>query len=107
MLKSGGRISAGFDGPSLKNYVADFVIKADTGSDFGVNWQLIAAGDNEKAEGYLHIDVSGETMTLILSPYHGTDQAMTATLPVPAPHPGTTPHTQPLLHSAPAALYPN
>ncbi len=107
ILKSGGGISAGFDGPSLKNYVADFVIKADTGSDFGVNWQLIAAGDNEKAEVYLHIDVAGETMTLILSPYDGSDQAMTAAIPVPGLQRGTTADIAAVVNSGTVALYLN
>ncbi len=107
ILKSGGGISAGFDGPSLKNYVADFVIKADTGSDFGVNWQLIAAGDNEKAEVYLHIDVAGETMTLILSPYDGSDQAMTATIPVPRLQRGATADIAAVVNSGTVALYLN
>jgi hypothetical protein len=107
ILKSGGGISAGFDGPSLKNYVADFVIKADTGSDFAVNWQLIAAGDNEKAEVYLHIDVAGETMTLILSPYDGSDQAMTATIPVPGLQRGTIADIAAVVNSGTVALYLN
>ncbi len=107
ILKSGGGLSAGFDGPSLKNYVADFVIKADAGSDFAVNWQLIAAGDNEKAEVYLHIDVAGETMTLILSPYDGSDQAMTATLPVSGLQRGTTADIAAVVNSGTVALYLN
>jgi serine/threonine-protein kinase len=107
ILKSGGGISAGFDGPSLKNYVADFVIKADTGSDFAVNWQLIAAGDNEKAEVYLHIDVAAETMTLILSPYDGSDQAMTATIQVPGVQRGSTADIAAVVNSGTVALYLN
>ena len=107
ILKSGAGISAGFDGPSLKNYVAHFVFKADGGSDFGVNWQLIAAGDNEKAEVYLHIDVAGETMTLILSPYDGSDQAMTASIPVPDLQQGTSADIAAVVNSGTVELYLN
>ena len=107
ILKSGAGISAGFDGPSLKNYVADFILKADTGSDFDVNWQLIAAGDNEQAEVYLHIDVTGEAMTLILSPYSGSDQAMTATIPVPGLQRGTTADIAAVVDSGAITLYLN
>jgi len=107
ILKSGAGISAGFDGPSLKDYVADFVLEADSGSDFALNWQLIAAGDNEKAEVYLHIDVAGETMTLILSPYDGSDQAMTASIPVPGLQRGSTADIAAVVSSGSVALYLN
>ena len=105
ILKSGAGISAGFDGPSLKNYVADFVLKADTGSDFALNWQLIGAGNNEQAEVDLHIDITGETMTLVLSPYSGNDQEMTASIPVPGLQHATTADIAAVVSSGTVTLY--
>ncbi|HEV2217738.1 MAG TPA: serine/threonine-protein kinase [Candidatus Dormibacteraeota bacterium] len=107
ILKSGAGISAGFDGPSLKNYVADFVLKADTGSDFALNWQLIGAGNNEQAEVDLHIDITGETMTLVLSPYSGNDQEMTASIPVPGLQHATTADIAAVVTSGTVTLYLN
>jgi hypothetical protein len=107
ILKTGAGIGAEFDGPKLKNYVADLTLKADTGSDFGLNWEMITAGDNESAEVYLHIDFAQETMTLILSPYSGSDQAMTATIPVPRLQQGITADIAAVVSSGSITIYLN
>jgi serine/threonine protein kinase len=90
IVKAGAGLGAAFDGPALKNYVADFVFKADTGSDFGLNWQLVSASGTEQAEVDLHVDVAQEAMTLVLSPYSGSDQAMTPTIAIPGLQRGIT-----------------
>jgi len=90
ILKTGANLYGEFDGPRLKNYVADFVFKGDTGSDFGLNWEMIPGTDTESADVYLHIDFAQENMTLVLAPHDGDNQALTATIPVPRLQQGTT-----------------
>lgn len=103
----GGGVSAEFDGPSLKSYVADFVFKTDTGSDFGLNWELITAAPNEQAEVYLHFDFAQETMTPILSPYNGSDSAMTATIAMPGVQSGSTTDVAVVVTGGSVTLYLN
>ena len=106
IVKPGG-VSAGFDGPALKNYVADFVFKAGTGSDFGLNWQLLAASGDEQAEVDMHIDVAQEAMTLLLAPYSGSDQAMLPTIAVPGLQRGTTADIAVVVNAGNIAVYLN
>lgn len=103
----GGGVSTQFDGPSLKNYVADLVFKADTGSDFSFNWELITAAPNEQAEVYLHFDVTQETMTPILSPYSGSDQSMTATISLSGVQRGNTTDVAVVVNNGSVTLYLN
>jgi serine/threonine protein kinase len=76
-------LSAEFDAPSLKNYVAHVVFHVKAGSDFYFDWAVRGQGPTDDANIYLNIDVTEETLTLVFSPNHGSDQADTATLQVP------------------------
>ena len=107
IVKPGAGLSAGFAGPALKNYVADFVFKADTGSDFGLNSQLLSAAGTEQAEVDLHIDVAQESMTLLLSPYSGSDQALLPTIAVPGLQRGTTTDIAVVVNAANITIYLN
>ncbi len=107
LAAKGGGISAEFDGPALKNYVGDFVFKTDAGSDFGLNWELITAGPNEQAEVYLHFDIAQESMTPILSPYNGSDSAMTATVALPGVQRGSTVEVAVVVKDGSVTLYLN
>jgi serine/threonine protein kinase len=90
ILKDGAGLSGEFDGPSLKNYVSELVLRVDAGSDFEINWRIRGPGPNEHAEVGLNIQVAQEAMTLYLSPDVGSNQALTATLPVPGIQSGKT-----------------
>ena len=90
ILKSGAGLSAGFDGPALKNYVAEFLFNVDAGSDFEIDWQLIGAAQQESAEVDLNIETAQEAMTLYLSPYNGSNQTMVAAIPIPHLQSGAT-----------------
>jgi len=89
VLKETG-LSAEFDGPSLKNYVAKIVFRVDSGSDFTVDWHVRGEAPSETADVYLRIDVPQETMTLYLSPSGADNQALTPTLSVSGMQGGRT-----------------
>jgi hypothetical protein len=105
--KPGANLYATFDGPRLKNYVADFVFRADAGSDFGLNWEMIPRGDNETADVYLHIDFAQEAMTLVLSPDGSDNQALIATTPVPHLQSGSTTDIAAVVDGGTITLYLN
>jgi serine/threonine protein kinase len=107
VLKTGANLYGEFDGERLKNYVADFVFKADTGSDFGLNWEMIPGTDTEQADVYLHIDFAQEDMTLVLSPHQGDIQALTATIPIPRLQQGSTTDITAAVNSGTITLYLN
>jgi len=75
-------MSGEFDGPALKNYVAHIVLFADKGSDVEFDWAVRSRASNEKADVFLNIAISQESMTLYLSPDNASNQALTAALPV-------------------------
>jgi len=83
-------LSAEFDAPSLKNYVAHLIFHVNAGSDFYFDWAVRGQGPTEDADIYLNVNVTEETMTLVFSPNHGSDQADTATLQVPGMQNGKT-----------------
>ena len=106
--KTGGAdLYATFDGPRLKNYVADFVFKAEAGSDYGLNWEIIPRGDNETADVYLHIDFAQEAMTLVLAPDGSDNQALIATTAVPHLQSGSTTDVAAVVDRGTITLYLN
>jgi len=90
IAQDGAGLSGEFDGPALKNYVSDLVIRVDAGSDFEVNWLVRGSGPNEAAEVDLNIQVADEAMTLYLSPNVGSNQALAATIPMTGLQAGKT-----------------
>ena len=107
ILATGANLYGEFDGPRLKNYVADFVFKGDAGSDFGLNWQVIPGTDTESADVYLHIDFAQENMTLVLSPHDGDNQALIATVAVPRLQQGNTTDIAAVVDGGTITLYLN
>ena len=83
ILNAGAGLSGELDAPSLKNYAADFALRADPGSDFELDWAVRGQGPNETDEVGLNIQVAEESMTLYLSPNSGSNEALTPTLQVP------------------------
>jgi serine/threonine protein kinase len=84
ILKDGAGFGGEFDAPALKEYVSHLALKVDTGSDFEINWRVRGSGPSEAAEVGLNIQVAQEVMTLFLSPSSGSNQALAASIPVPA-----------------------
>ena len=76
-------MSGEFDGPALKNYVAHIVLFADKGSDMEFDWAVRSRSSSETADVFLNVAISQESMTLYLSPDGGSNQALTAAVPVP------------------------
>ena len=105
--KTGADLYGTFDGPRLKNYVADFMFKADTGSDFTLNWEMIPRADNETADIYLHIDFADETMVLVLGPDNASNEFLTATIPAPGLQRGDTTEIAAVVDSGTVTLYLN
>jgi serine/threonine protein kinase len=83
-------LSGEFDGPGLKNYVAHVVLRADQGSDMEFDWAVRSRSSSETADVFLNIEVAEESMTLFLSPDGGSNQALTAALPVKGLQAGST-----------------
>jgi serine/threonine protein kinase len=90
ILKDGASLGGEFDAPALKEYVSHLVLKVDAGSDFEFDWRIRGAGPSEAAEVGLNIEVAQEAMTLYLSPYSGSNQALAPTLAVPGLQGGRT-----------------
>jgi hypothetical protein len=107
ILKTGANLYGEFDGPRLKNYVSDFVFRADAGSDFVLDWEMIPGTETENADVYLHIDFAQESMTLLLSPHDGSNEALTATIPVPRLQQGSTTDITAVVSSGSVTLYLN
>ena len=107
ILKTGANLYGEFDGPRLKNYVADFVFKGDAGSDFGLNWEMIPGTDTESADVYLHIDFAQEDMTLVLAPHDGANEALTATIPIQRLQQGSTTDIAAVVNGGTITLYLN
>ena len=82
ILQDDASVSGEFDGPSLKNYVAHLVLRADSGSDLEFDWAVRSRSSSETADVFLNIEVAQESMTLYLSPDGASNQALTAALPV-------------------------
>ena len=80
ITQDGGSLSGEFDGPSLKNYVANLVLNADAGSDLEFDWAVRGRASTETADVYLNINVTEETMTLYLSPDSASNQPLTAAI---------------------------
>ena len=81
---------AEFDGPALKNYVADLVFHVDSGSDFYFDWEVRGRGPGETADVYLQINIPQETATLWLAPDGADNQPLTASQNVSGLQGGTT-----------------
>jgi len=105
IAQEGAGLSGEFDGPSLKNYVAELALSVDPGSDFEMNWRMRASGPNEAAQVGLNIQVSEESMTLYLSPDVGNNQALTAAIPVPGIQGGRIVHLGILVNGPNISLY--
>jgi len=88
--QDGASVSGEFDGPGLKNYVANVVLRADTGSDMEFDWAVRSRASNETADVFLNLQVNQESMTLYLSPDGASNQALTPALTVPGLQGGTT-----------------
>ena len=103
--KDGAGLSGEFDGPALKNYVADLVLRVDQGSDFEVNWLVRNRSGSEHADVGLNIQVADETMTLYLSPDGASNQALAATVPVTGMQNGRTINLVMVVNGQSIALY--
>ena len=103
--KDGAGLSGEFDGPALKNYVADLVFRVDQGSDFEVNWLVRNRSASEHADVGLNIQVADETMTLYLSPDGASNQALAATVPVTGLQNGRTINLVMVVNGQSIALY--
>ena len=90
ITQDGGSMSGEFDGPGLKNYVANIVFNAKQGSDVEFDWAVRSRSSGEHADVFLSTQVGEENMTLYLSPDGGSNEPLTAAIPLPGYQAGNT-----------------